>query len=386
MLKDTSLMEKKVPINSQKKLKKVAILAEFIYHTGGVEKCILLVRQELLKKGIEVDIYAGLYDPERTFPDFKQIPVKAFRYKRYPSFLNTLDLRRRFRKLRLKGYDGYIFFGYHSIAAGKHHRPNAWWCIGPLSYLYGLRGTGPDEGIGYMYGRNIIKKWLIHLYLKMLKKIDQEDVKGMEFPGLVGPIVERKFKNAYPNKSYGWLYPPAEVKTYKYLKKGNYYLSMCRLSPDKNVDRIIRAFQQMPDKQLYFGGFGPDKEKLLRIAKGYKNIKFLGFLSERQLREVVGKSIAMISASENEDFSMNLIESLAAGKPTISSNPDREHKGMVVTKTGVYLENSQPESIIEAIKYLTVERAVKMKKDCTERAKLYSLDNFVNTIISALNK
>ncbi len=369
-----------------KKLKRVAILSEFIYNTGGVEKAILLVRQELLKRGIEVDIYAGLYDPAKTFPEFKQIPIRAFRNKRYPSFLNTLDLRRRFRNIRLKGYDGFIFFGYHSIAAGKHHHPNVWWCIGPLSYLYGLRGTGPDEGIKYMYGNNIVKKWLIHLYLRVLKIVDQADVKGVDFPGIVGEIIERKYKNAYPGRFYGWLRPPAEVETFKYLSKGKYYLSLCRLSADKNVDRIIKAFQSMPDKQLYFGGGGPDKDKLIEMSKGYKNIKFIGFLSEQELRKVVGNSIAMISASENEDFSMNLIESLSAGKPTISTNPDREYKGMVVTPTGIYSENSKPENIIKAVNYLSVDRAVKMKKDCLKRAKLYSLQNFMNTILDALQK
>jgi glycosyltransferase involved in cell wall biosynthesis len=46
------------------------------------------------------------------------------------------------------------------------------------------------------------------------------------------------------------LYPPVDLKEFKFISQGDYYLSFARLSDAKRVDKIIEAFKKMPKKKL----------------------------------------------------------------------------------------------------------------------------------------
>src|SRR3989344_3919703 len=171
-------------------VKKIAIVTEFLYFFGGIEKSILSLTQALQQKGVHVDIYAGIYNPTKTFAEFKTLNVKAMRRGRLPAVLNALYFRWRFRKMHLSGYDGYVFFGSHSIAAAKKHHPNVWWATRSLAYLYGSEGKGPDRSTEYLHGGNFLKRWAMHAYLKVLRWIDQSDARGADEIRTVGPIAQ----------------------------------------------------------------------------------------------------------------------------------------------------------------------------------------------------
>lgn len=366
------------------RIKNVAIIAEVLCNFGGTEKSILALVKELNKKNIRFDIYAGIYSPEKTFPEFKSFKIRRILKKKLPAIVNTFYLRRKFRNLRLKDYDGYILYGFHTIAAAKNNHPNVWWATNPLNYLYGFEGKGPDKSIEYMYGKNKVKCFLIHAYLKLLKFIDQKQVRFVDKIFAVGLMAQRRMGKAYPRRKIGLIFAPVNLSKFKNLGRGGYYISVARLSDEKNVDKIVRAFQDMPDKKLYIVGSGPSEKKIAEMAKGFKNIKLFGFVKEEELPKLVGKSIAMIGACENEDYSLNLIESIAAGKPTISVNTDRSRKEMEITSTGLLIESASPELIKEAVGYLDIKKAEKMKRACIERSKLFSLDNYVNGLLGAL--
>jgi hypothetical protein len=46
------------------------------------------------------------------------------------------------------------------------------------------------------------------------------------------------------------LYPPVDLKQFKFIDQKDYYLSFARLSDAKRVDKIVEAFTKMPDKKL----------------------------------------------------------------------------------------------------------------------------------------
>ena len=362
---------------------KIAIITEFLYFKGGIEKSILALLEEFEKRGIDFDVYAGLYDPAKTFEEFKNYKIKAFRKDRLPDAINTLWLRRKFGQLKLEGYDGYILFGSHSIAAAKNHHPNVLWSTRPLAYVYGWEGKGPDANTRYLYEGNFVRKLAVPVYISFLRKMDQKQIKHVDKIRTVGVLAEHALKNAYPEKEVAVLYAPVDTKKYSYLKKGNYYLNVARHVADKHVERVVMAFHKMPDKTLYQVGEGDGN--IQRLANGCKNIKILGFKDEKELRKLMGESIAMISASEGEDFSMNLMESLASGKPTISVDPRREINEMRLTETGALMPSSNPDDIVKAVNAITSEKAESMRKACEDKSKLFSRDNYVNGFLEALN-
>lgn len=76
----------------------------------------------------------------------------------------------------------------------------------------------------------------------------------------------------YTNRDAAILYPPVDTE---YFCPGNtliekkYFLSFARLSSIKRVDRIVQAFQHMPDKHLIvtYGKNDPEKIKIQKLAE-----------------------------------------------------------------------------------------------------------------------
>jgi len=60
----------------EKKIRKIAIITEFLSFPGGIEKVILLVNEVLKNKGIACDIFAGIYEKDKTYGEFKKLGVK----------------------------------------------------------------------------------------------------------------------------------------------------------------------------------------------------------------------------------------------------------------------------------------------------------------------
>ena len=65
------------------------------------------------------------------------------------------------------------------------------------------------------------------------------------------------------------LYPPVDTQEFQYISTQDYYLSFARLSTVKRVDRIVKAFQQMPDKKLVviYGENDPQKQEIFDLAE-----------------------------------------------------------------------------------------------------------------------
>ena len=71
------------------------------------------------------------------------------------------------------------------------------------------------------------------------------------------------------------IFGPVEVDKFDWnLERSNYYLSVCRLVPNKRVDLIVKAFNRL-DYPLIIVGEGPEKAKIEKIANS--NIKIIGY-------------------------------------------------------------------------------------------------------------
>jgi len=361
-----------------RKIKKVAIVTEFIYNIGGIEKSILQLINGLNERGILFDIYCGLYDQERTFPEFKKYKINTFLNKKLPAAIHSLYLRSKFNNLKLSNYDGYIIYGAHSIASGSNNKPNVFWSMNPLGYLY------LDDGAGI---NNSLLKMVSKVYLNILRYIDKKNIIGIDYIYGLGPLSKKNLEKAYPEKEIGLLPQPVDLSKYKKCNQGEYYLSIARLT--KSVDKVINAFIQMPDKKLVVVGSGTEEEKskIKNLAMGYDNIKILGFVAEEDIPKIYSKAIAVIAINKNEDTPMNIIEGLASGKPSISINPDESTKHEILfTQSGVLMKYPTEQNIMMAVKELNQKTSNTMKKECMLAAKQFSNDHYVETIINKLEE
>ncbi len=100
-----------------------------------------------------------------------------------------------------------------------------------------------------------------------------------------------------------------------------YFLFAGRVEALKGIDVAIRAFERIPDKQLYIAGTGPMMEKMQDYVRKHQlnNIRFLGYLQKEEMAERFYHAKAVIMTSQcYEAFAMTIAEAYSYGVPVIA--------------------------------------------------------------------
>ena len=175
------------------------------------------------------------------------------------------------------------------------------------------------------------------------------------------------------------LYPPVDLKEFKYIWQQNYYLSFARISDAKRVDKIVEAFKQMPEEKIkiVYWENDPQREKVFELAKWCENIEFLTFKWNKWFKECVWNCTATIYIPIDEDFWMSSIESMAAWKPVLWVD-DGGLKETIIHKETWFLidKEAKIQDIIKAISFLNPKKSLEMRKKCENRARDFSLEKF----------
>lgn len=173
------------------------------------------------------------------------------------------------------------------------------------------------------------------------------------------------------------VHPPCDIEGFRWIEQGDYYLSTARLEPYKRVDLIVRAFQEMPDRKLLVASGGSDEGRLMRLAAGAPNIRFVGWQSPAALRELTGRALATVYIPRDEDFGMSPVESMAAGKPVIGVAEGGLLETVLPGETGLLMRSDPTvQDVIRVVAALDAACALSMRAACERRAKLYSRDRF----------
>lgn len=119
------------------------------------------------------------------------------------------------------------------------------------------------------------------------------------------------------------------VLTRYHLTDKSYLLSVGTLEPRKNLDRLIRAFNQLSDKQrrntplVLVGAKGwktHGLEKLMYPLLQKGQLYCLGYVSEDDLPYLYSGAYGYIYLSLYEGFGLPLLEAMASGVPTLTAN------------------------------------------------------------------
>jgi glycosyltransferase involved in cell wall biosynthesis len=103
---------------------------------------------------------------------------------------------------------------------------------------------------------------------------------------------------------------------------GTYFLYLGRLSTEKGISTLIKAFTQLKfsDIHLKIAGEGPLEAELKQIARPDKRISFSGYLSGAPLAEITRNALAVVVPSEwYENAPLSVLEAMAFGKPVIGA-------------------------------------------------------------------
>ena len=94
------------------------------------------------------------------------------------------------------------------------------------------------------------------------------------------------------------------------------FLYVGRLAPEKGLDVLLRAFEDVPGR-LLIAGSGPQEAELRSQTNG--RVKLLGQLEREQLPQLYASADCFVLPSRSEPWGMVLNEAAAAGLPLVAS-------------------------------------------------------------------
>lgn len=151
---------------------------------------------------------------------------------------------------------------------------------------------------------------------------------------------------------------PIEIREYTIKKKDNIFRLgyLGRLSPRKNVESLIYAFNELKDfskdTELLIIGGGDDKyERFLKNEVkrlGLNNVRFTGFLSGTEKDEAIASVSVLAMPSEFENLGNVILEGLIRGIPCIATKGSPWEE-LETYKCGWWVDFNQ-NAITEAVK------------------------------------
>jgi glycosyltransferase involved in cell wall biosynthesis len=335
------------------------ILHDYLQVNGGAERLVIFLSKKLNislvvsgiykdfnfeRNGIQNEKIIILYKPLNFFPRL---------FKSFISFNLKLKL--------ITNADYVIYSGLFSLLTSysQHRGVKIFYCHSAPKFLYQKKYN--DKYFFLLKPFYIIFKIIYkYLYVKSLNDMD-----------LI--IVNSKFTqinlNKYTNKKTYIIYPPINISSNKWIGQSDYYLSIGRLEPKKNIKMIIEAFKRMPTKKLIITSGGSEIEYLKFISKDYNNISFTGWLNDYDLQKLIGNCIATIYIPSDEDFGMSTIESFSAGKPVVGLNCGGLLETISHFKTGYIVDNQNIiNDLIYSINLFTKDYCLNLRHNCEKEA------------------
>ena len=320
------------------KIKKIAILHDYFDKTGGGERLVIN-----LARALKADIYTGFIERDKTF-DTKGIKITSLgvRAKGNP-LVRGRKIEKVFSKLKLEGYDFYIFSGVWCISAAKNHHPN-------LIYLHTIPRFAYDLREYYSKQLNPFSRMLFNKFIDKWRPVFEDNMKDFDLICTNSENVRNRLKKYLGKRLYDnsvAVNTNFDTRKFYYRKTGDFYLSTSRLDKLKRLDIVINAFKKN-GKKLVIASSGPEEKNLRKLAADFNNIEFIGRVSEARLRELYADCKATIIAAVDEDLGLVPLESHAAGKPCIAVMEGGFLETVKEGKNGVFFD-PYPESLNTAI-------------------------------------
>ena len=111
---------------------------------------------------------------------------------------------------------------------------------------------------------------------------------------------------------------------------------------------MIRAFQQMPDKQLVLIGAGWGTKEFSELLSECKNITWLGYQNDEEMIRYMQEAKACIFAAK-EDFGIMCVEVQACGTPVLALDYGGYRETVIDGESGYLFPEQTEKSIIAAV-------------------------------------
>lgn len=363
---------------------KVALVHDFLVQHGGAER----VLEALAEMYPEAPIYTLLYDKEKMRGKFSGKEIHTSFLQKFPKFI-----RKRYKYLLplmptapevwdLRDFD-LVISSSGAWSKGIVTRLNTI----HISYLHSPMRFVWDTNNEYLRGQkkgiftNLFSRALLN-YIRVWDKV------AADRPDYL--IANSKYTQRRIEKYYGRestvIYPPVSINRGETSTRStgvevspllkNYFLTVSRLSPYKNVDKIVEAFNKL-ELPLVVIGEGSQEEYLKKIAE--KNVKILGWQPDEKMARYYAGACGFVFASV-DDFGITLVEAMAHGLPIAAIRKGGAVEVMVEGKTGEFFEEATPEVIADGVRRLVENEKKYDREFIINRSKEFSKERFVREL------
>lgn len=179
----------------------------------------------------------------------------------------------------------------------------------------------------------------------------------------------------------------------KAIPTDKYFLFFGRLSYEKGVMTLLKAFKDLPQCRLKIVGTGPKENELKAFAKEnvMRNVVFLGYKTGKELTDLVSNAYFVIVPSEwYENNPMTIIEAYSVGTPVIGASIGGIPEIVVDGKTGFQFESGNVDdlrTVIEKANSISADEYTQTSTDAIKFANdNLSKENYWNKLIGFYGK
>ena len=295
---------------------RVAIAHDYLTQRGGAERVVLALHRAFP----DAAIHTTLYDPDGTYPEFRDARVVV-------SPINRIRLLRHKHRaaLPLLPYavsrlpvDADVVVA--SSSGWAHGVPATGrklvYCHAPARWLYQADAYLGDEAERSAKARalSVLGGWL--------RRWDRRAAASADRYLANSTVVRERVAAAYgieaevlaPPYGIDPADPQEGVASLADWADGGYLLVVSRLLPYKNVDAAVSAVRGLPERLVVVGA-GPLEARLR--AEAPDNVRIVSGLTDAELRWTYAHARALLAPSL-EDFGLTPLEAAAFGVPTLA--------------------------------------------------------------------
>ena len=378
---------------------KVALAHDYLREYGGAER-VLEVLHEIFPDAPIYTFYVNLSLMGENGKRFKDLPagrqgwdIRPSVFQKFPFANLLLSPFRIFGPLMFESFDLSEYDLVISSSSATHLAKSV--ITKPetlhISYIH----TPPRFLYGYTtsfnYKKNIITRIGGEIINHFMRIYDFEVSQRPDILIANSKNVQDRIKKFYRRDS-AIIYPPVDVdKLYTAVhtlstNKRAYFLSVGRLVRGKGVDVIVEACAKL-GLPLKVVGSGPELERLQNLSDRKQNVEFLGQVNDEELVRLYANAKATIVASEDEDFGIVPVESMACGTPVIAPKSG----GFLETvdqKTGKFFGDDRgqvtADSLVEALEGF--KEGDFNAEDCKKQAEKFSKERFKKELTDLIEK
>ena len=361
--------------------------------TGGAEKVFNEIEEIIIQSNSYYEIFSLVNHLDKNqnlnkkkFINTSFIQKLPFSKKHFHKYLPLFPLA--IEQFDLREYD-LIISSSHAVAKGVITTPDQL----HISYIHTPMRYAWDQMNVYLINSSYKKFKIDYILGIILQNLRQWDyISSSRIDKLIANsnFTSRRIKK-YWGRDSKVLYPPVDTKKFSPTKnRGQFYLSVSRLVPNKRVDILIKAFNVL-NLPLIIIGDGPEKKSLKEMAKN--NIKFTGFIDDKAVKKLMEECRAFVYAGI-EDFGIAPVEAMAAGAPVIAYGK----AGILDTvncitsastnPTGLLYKNQSYETLRDCVNYFEEKKMWKnfSGETLNNWSQKFSKDNFKKKFTSYIDE